>query len=128
MVTALYASILAALMIWLSIEVIKQRRKAQVKYADGGVDALQIARSAHSNAVDYIPITLIMMALLEYNGASLWMVHVCGGLFVFGRILHAKGILADKLKGRVSGMKLTFLVMAILIVLNIAYLPFDRLW
>lgn len=128
MVTALYASILAALMIWLSIEVIKQRRKAQVKYADGGVDALQIARSAHSNAVDYIPITLIMMALLEYNGASLWMVHVCGGLFVIGRILHAKGILADRLKGRVSGMKLTFLVMAILIVLNIAYLPFDRLW
>lgn len=128
MVTALYASILAALMIWLSIEVIKQRRKAQVKYADGGVDALQIARSAHSNAVDYIPITLIMMALLEYNGASLWMVHVCGGLFVIGRILHAKGILADRLKGRVSGMKLTFLVMAILIILNIAYLPFDRLW
>ncbi|MCG9579438.1 MAPEG family protein [Vibrio tubiashii] len=128
MVTALYAAILAALMIWLSIQVIKQRRKAQVKYADGGVDALTIARSAQGNAVDYIPITLILMAMVEYNGASLWMIHTCGIVFVLGRILHAKGILADRLKGRISGMKMTFLVMAVLIVLNIAYLPFDRMW
>ncbi|EGA71622.1 glutathione S-transfersae-like protein [Vibrio sinaloensis DSM 21326] len=128
MVTALYASILAALMIWLSIQVIKQRRKAQVKYADGGVDALQVARSAHGNAVDYVPITLIMMALLEYNGASLWMVHLCGVAFIIGRIMHAKSILADKLKGRITGMKLTYLVMVALIVLNIVYLPFERMW
>jgi len=128
MVTALYAAILAALMIWLSIQVIKQRRKAQVKYADGGVDALTIARSAQGNAVDYIPITLILMAMVEYNGASLWMIHACGIVFVLGRILHAKGILADRLKGRISGMKMTFLVMAVLIVLNIVYLPFDRMW
>ncbi|AIW16984.1 MAPEG family protein [Vibrio tubiashii] len=128
MVTALYAAILAALMIWLSIQVIKQRRKAQVKYADGGVDALTIARSAQGNAVDYIPITLILMAMVEYNGASPWMIHACGIVFVLGRILHAKGILADRLKGRISGMKMTFLVMAVLIVLNITYLPFDRMW
>jgi uncharacterized membrane protein YecN with MAPEG domain len=128
MVTALYAAFLAALMIWLSIEVIKQRRKAQVKYADGGVDALTIARSAHGNAVDYVPITLLLMAMVEINGASPWMLHLCGVLFVIGRLLHAKGILADRLKGRVSGMKITFGVMAVLIVLNIAYLPFDRMW
>ncbi|MCG9781648.1 MAPEG family protein [Vibrio brasiliensis] len=128
MITALYAAILASLMIWLSIQVIKQRRKAQVKYSDGGVDALTIARSAHSNAVDYIPITLIMMATLEYNGANPWMIHLCGVVFVLGRLLHAKGILADRLKGRVSGMKLTFLVMAVLIVLNLIHLPFDKMW
>ena len=128
MVTALYAAMLAALMIWLPIQVIKQRRKAQVKYADGGVDALTIARSAQGNAVDYIPITLVLMAMVEYNGASPWMIHACGIVFVLGRVLHAKGILADRLKGRISGMKMTFLVMAVLIVLNIAYLPFDRMW
>jgi uncharacterized membrane protein YecN with MAPEG domain len=115
-------------MIWLSIEVIKQRRKAQVKYADGGVDALQVARSAHGNSVDYIPITLILMGFLEFNGANIWLIHLCGVLFVVGRILHARSILADKLKGRVTGMKLTFFVIAVLIALNIAYLPFDKLW
>lgn len=128
MITALYAAILASLMIWLSIQVIKQRRKAQVKYSDGGVDALTIARSAHSNAVDYIPITLIMMATLEYNGASVWLIHLCGVVFVVGRVMHAKGILADGLKGRIGGMKLTFLAMAALIVFNIIHLPFDKMW
>ncbi|GAL28409.1 glutathione S-transfersae-related protein [Vibrio variabilis] len=54
MITALYASLLAVLMIWLSFQVIKQRRANQVAYADGGVEALQIARSAQGNAVDYI--------------------------------------------------------------------------
>lgn len=128
MVTALYAALLAGVMIWLSIQVIKQRRKAQVKYADGGVDALQVARSAHGNAVDYVPITLILMALLEYNGAGLWMIHLAGIAFVVGRVMHAKSILADKLKGRITGMKITFAVIALLSIANLAYLPFDALW
>ncbi|MGY3572457.1 MAPEG family protein [Vibrio paucivorans] len=128
MITALYASILAGLMIWLAIQVIKQRRANQVKYADGGVDGLQIARSAQGNAAEYIPITLILMALVEYNGASALLIHVIGVSFVAGRIMHAKAILNDKLKGRISGMKLTFAAMAVLIVLNLWYLPFEKLW
>ncbi|NRF23893.1 MAPEG family protein [Vibrio coralliilyticus] len=110
MITALYASISAALMIWLSIQVIKQRRSAQ------------------GNAMDYIPITLFLMAMVEFNGASPWMIHLAGIVFVIGRLMHAKAVLAEKLKGRITGMKLTFLVMAVLIVLNLVYLPFGKLW
>lgn len=128
MITALYASILAALMSWLAIQVIKQRRIAQVSYSDGGVDALKIARSAQGNAVDYVPITLILMALLEHNGANVWWIHVVGLSFTLGRVVHAKGILSEKFQGRVLGMKLTFASMAVAIVLNLVYLPFDRLW
>ncbi|CAM3211721.1 MAPEG family protein [Vibrio neptunius] len=128
MITALYASVLAMLMIWLSIEVIKQRRSAKVAYADGGVNALQVARSAQGNAMDYIPITLFLMAMVEYNGASPWMIHIAGVVFVIGRLLHAKAVLAEKLKGRITGMKLTFLTMVALIVLNLVYLPFGKLW
>lgn len=128
MITALYASISAALMIWLSIQVIKQRRSAKVAYADGGVNALQVARSAQGNAMDYIPITLFLMAMVEFNGASPWMIHLAGIVFVIGRLMHAKAVLAEKLKGRITGMKLTFLVMAVLIVLNLVYLPFGKLW
>ncbi|MEI8673602.1 MAPEG family protein [Vibrio sp. SA48] len=105
MITALYAIILTAILIWLAVEVIKQRRANQVKYADGGVPALQLARSAQGNAAEYIPITLILMALLESNGASVWWIHGVGMAFVIGRILHAKAILSDQLKGssRLSG-------------------------
>lgn len=70
MITALYAALLTVLMIWLAIEVIKQRRINLIAHADGGVESLQVVRSAQSNAMDYIPITVILMGFLEMNGAS----------------------------------------------------------
>ncbi|MCZ0921623.1 MAPEG family protein [Vibrio diabolicus] len=128
MITALYASILAILIIWLAAQVIKQRRLNQVAYADGGVEALQIARSAQSNATEYIPITLILMALLESNSAYPTWIHLTGIIFVIGRIIHARGILKEDLKRRVRGMQVTFLVILSLVVLNMIYLPYDKLW
>ncbi|MFG6247203.1 MAPEG family protein [Vibrio diabolicus] len=128
MITALYASILAIQIIWLAVQVIKQRRLNQVAYADGGVEALQIARSAQSNATEYIPITLILMALLEFNSAYPTWIHLTGIIFVIGRIIHARGILKEDLKRRVRGMQVTFLVILSLVVLNMIYLPYDKLW
>ncbi|MGF1695622.1 MAPEG family protein [Vibrio lamellibrachiae] len=128
MITALYASLCTCLMIWLSIEVIKQRRTHKVAYDDGDIESLQIARSAQSNAVEYIPITLILMAFLEYNsGMSIWL-HIIGVVFVCGRLMHARAILTNTFPGRKFGMLLTFSVMMVLIVLNFAYLPFEKLW
>ncbi|EPP2127346.1 MAPEG family protein [Vibrio alginolyticus] len=128
MITALYANILAILIIWLAVQVIKQRRLNQIAYADGGVEALQIARSAQSNATEYIPITLILMALLEFNSAYPTWIHLTGIIFVIGRVIHAKGILEKDLKKRIRGMQVTFLVILSLVVLNMIYLPYDKLW
>lgn len=128
MITALYASVLAVLLVWLAIQVIKQRRVNKVAYADGGVEALQIVRTAQSNASEYIPITLILMALLEFNGAKPVWIHLTGVIFVIGRIIHARGILKQNFKGRVKGMQLTFLIIAALVVLNLIYLPYGKLW
>ncbi|AGV19963.1 MULTISPECIES: MAPEG family protein [Vibrio] len=128
MITALYANILAILIIWLAVQVIKQRRLNQIAYADGGVEVLQIARSAQSNATEYIPITLILMALLEFNSAYPTWIHLTGIIFVIGRVIHAKGILKKDLKKRIRGMQVTFLVILSLVVLNMIYLPYDKLW
>lgn len=128
MVTALYASILAMLMCWLAFQVIKARRKHKIRYGDGGIEALQIARTAHSNSVDYIPTTLILMALLEFNGASAWLIHLAGIIFTAGRIIHCRGILTESFKGRVSGMRVTFFTIFALSGLNILFLPFSKLF
>ncbi|EKO3368161.1 MAPEG family protein [Vibrio fluvialis] len=128
MVTALYAVILGGLLIGLAVQVIKQRRRHQVKYMDGGVNALTLARSAQGNAAEYIPITLILMGFAEFNGANVWWLHATGIAFILGRLLHAKAILNDQLKGRITGMKLTFSVMIILMVLNLIYLPYGKLF
>jgi len=119
--SVIYAVLLALLICALAFKVISARRKHKVKHADGGFDDLQVARSAHSNATEYIPIALILLFALEYNGSVLWLVHIIGCLLVLGRVIHAKAILSDNLRGRVIGMQLTFLSIAVLSLANLYY-------
>ena len=122
LISTLYTSILAILIIYLSIIVIRSRRKNKVVFADGGVSELIIARSAHTNAIEYIPITLLLMYGMEFNGGHSLLIHVFGIAFVLGRIAHARGILKEDIKKRVLGMQLTFMVIAGLALANIVYL------
>jgi hypothetical protein len=124
MVTALYASILALFMCWLSMQVIKARRKYQVRYADGGVKPVIIARTAQQNAYEYIPVSLILMVLLEYNSQQLWLIHLLGILLCVARITHARAILTRYHAGRVLGMKLTFGAIVLLAISNLVFLPY----
>jgi len=125
--SVIYAIVLSLLICALAFKVIAVRRKHQVKHADGGIDDLVVARSAHSNATEYIPIGLILLFALEYNGAVLWLVHVIGCILVLGRIIHARAILADSLKGRVVGMQLTFFSVVALALANLYYFVFRLL-
>jgi uncharacterized membrane protein YecN with MAPEG domain len=127
MITAIYASLLALLMCKLAFNVIKARRKNKIKYADGDVVELQIARTAHSNAVDYIPISLILLFILEYNGCNIWLIHLAGIALVVGRIIHCKGILSENLRGRILGMQITFFTIFGLAGLNLIYAPYEKL-
>ena len=127
MTTFLYASILAIWLCWLVVNIVKVRRLHQVKLGDGGVEALIEARSAHSNAVETIPITLILLFGLEYNGGPLLLVHLLGVVFVLGRVLHSKGILKGPFKFRVLGMKMTLGVIVALVMANMIYLPYAEM-
>jgi len=126
MVTAIYASVLSIIICWLSLNVIKARRRNKVAYGDGGIEELIVARSAQSNAVDYIPITLILLFLIEYNGANMWLIHIAGISFVIGRIIHCYSILSENLKGRAIGMQITILTIVFLALLNLFYLPYAK--
>lgn len=119
----IYASLSAFLLIYLTLNVIISRRKNEIKFGDGDLEEMKMARTAHSNAVETIPITLILLFVLEYNHAPLLLMHVLGSLFILGRIIHAWGILSDKMKGRILGMQVTLLVQLTLAVMNIFYLP-----
>jgi len=127
MISVLYLALAAIILIWLSFQVIKLRRSNKVKLGDGGNDALQGAIGAHSNASEYMPLTMLLLLGLEYNGGHVLLVHMAGVVFIVARVLHARALLNDDLKNRVLGMQLTFGVMAALIVLNVVYLPFAKL-
>ncbi len=122
MFTALYAALSGLLICWLALQVIKVRRRHKIAFSDGEIQALTVARSAHSNATENLPIFLIMLFLLEYNGAHILLINLLGIVMISGRIIHARGILKEELKSRVLGMKITFFTQIGLALLNIVYL------
>ncbi len=128
MSVVIYAALLGVLTCVLALNVIKQRRANKVLWGDEGVSSLVIARSAHANATEYIPIALILLFALEYNGSPLWLVHIIGCAFLVGRLLHARGVLSEALQLRILGMQVTLFSIMGLAVINMIYLPYGKLF
>lgn len=122
MITALYASLCGLLLVKLSLNVIKLRRQHRVMLGDGGQPDLQAAIRTQGNASEYIPITLILMLLLESAGAFWWLIHLAGIALLSGRLIHVSALKHASAKRRVLGMKITFYLIMALSALNIFYL------
>ncbi|MCO7226833.1 MAPEG family protein [Pleionea sp. CnH1-48] len=120
-ITGLYAAPLALLILFLAYRVTKFRRKLLVGVGSGGDKELEGAIRAHANAIEYVPIALIIIAILEVNGSAEYFVHGLGATLLIGRILHAQGLSSSigKSFGRFWGTLLTWLVILIASVSNL---------
>ena len=127
MTSVIYASTGTLLIIWLSLHVIRIRQRDRVSVGDGGIEELKTAMGAQSNAVEYIPIGLLLLFALQYNGGHMILVHLAGTVLIAGRILHARAMHARDLKGRVLGMQITIYCLIFLAGVNLLYLPWVKL-
>ncbi len=110
--TPIYAGLLAVLIIVLSVKVALTRRRLRIGVGDkGDREMLQVVR-VHGNAIEYIPLTLLLMAFAEFNGANIYFINICGVALFVGRILHAYGLGKNIgiTLGRTYGTSLTWLV------------------
>ncbi|NVK57972.1 MAG: MAPEG family protein [Alteromonadaceae bacterium] len=128
-VTAFYASVLAFLYLYLTALVIVNRRRNQVGVGDGGNELLQRYIRVHANFAEFVPITLLLLAILEISIKIPWLIHLFGGCLTLGRILHAYGLShsAGATWQRLIGMLLTLLSLAGLAAANLTliyWLPF----
>jgi uncharacterized membrane protein YecN with MAPEG domain len=123
MTVVLYLSLSAFLIVWLSLNVIRVRRRKRISVGDGDDMDLITANAAQNNALEYLPIGLLLLMALEYNGAPLWLVHPLGVLLLAGRVIHARAILSDDLKARVTGMELTVWSILLMAGGNLVFLP-----
>ncbi|WP_430008893.1 MAPEG family protein [Methylophaga lonarensis] len=121
MITALYASLAVLLILLLTAKVIKLRRKYQVSLGDGGHADLAGAIRAHGNAIEYIPLTLLLMLLLEMMDASTLLIHLAGLSLLIGRLIHANGLTRTVIGQRILGMQITLFTIFVLVLLNIIY-------
>jgi uncharacterized protein len=87
---------LGLLYLTLTVRVVRGRWKHRVSLGDGGNAAMQRLIRAHANFGEYVPLLLILMALLEASGASRNVLAGAGIALVIGRIAHAIGIETPK--------------------------------
>ncbi len=112
-ITLLFAALHLLLLIVLAVPISLHRRSNKIGIGDGGDMRLARKIRVHANLVEYVPIALLMLALLELSGlGALWLWWL-GSLLLLARAMHAIGF-SRKVGysfGRFWGTALTWLVM-----------------
>jgi hypothetical protein len=91
-ITALYAGVLAILIVVLAGRIVAVRQSAAVTLGDGGNELLVRRIRIHGNATENIPIGLLIMLVLELNGSSSAILHGLGASLTVGRFAHVQGL------------------------------------
>lgn len=120
-ITGLYAALLGLVIIVLLLRIVAKRMKLRIGVGDGGEKSLMLAIRAHGNAIETIPIALILLAALELNKGSALILHVFGATLVLARLLHAFGLSRSgkSSPGRFLGTVLTIAVVLGLGIANV---------
>lgn len=117
--TALYGAILALLIVALGINVTVHRVKLSIPLGDGGNPQMLRMIRLHGNAIEYVPLGLVLMLAYEINSGSSLALHIAGIALITGRLVQTWGMWGTEVPGpaRGTGQTLTWLAIAGLAVL-----------
>jgi uncharacterized membrane protein YecN with MAPEG domain len=118
-ITGLYVALGVLLVLILGIRVVLRRWTARIGIGDGGDKELHKRIRAHGNAIEYLPIGLLALLLLDLDGTSPVVLHVCGIALLVARVSHAIGLsrTGGTSPERFFGIGLTLLVLLVMAVL-----------
>lgn len=127
-ISSVVAVILSLIYVCLSLNVIAYRRKNRISFGDNGDKQLERKIRAHANFIEYTPLVLILMVLIESQYPQNLRLIAMGSCFIAARLIHLKGILypSPKIPFRVVGMVLTFSVILGLSGVLLAQVVFQR--
>ncbi|KFN51096.1 MAPEG family protein [Arenimonas composti] len=113
MITLFYAALCTLLVIALALRVIVARLRLRIGIGDGGNPVLQKRIRVHANAIEYLPLALLLLGGMELNGYEDAVIHVFGCTLFISRLLHAWGLSRSSAAspGRFLGTALTLLLM-----------------
>jgi uncharacterized membrane protein YecN with MAPEG domain len=115
-ITLLYAGLLALWFLALSVKVIKGRTGPNaIHIGDGGDKTMLRLMRGHANFAEYVPLILVMMAMLESSGTPSWLMHVLGASLLVARLLHgyALSFTPQFVLGRVIGASVTLVLLLV---------------
>lgn len=113
MITLLYAGLCTILVIFLAIRVALWRKHYKIGLGDGGDRELLKRVRVHANAVENMPLALILLGGMELNGYNNNLIHGFGSVLFVSRLAHAWGLSrhSGSSAGRLVGMLFTWLPM-----------------
>ena len=103
-VTLLYAGLLGLMAIAIAFLAGRLRGSTGISVGDGGNPDLLLAMRRHANFIEFVPIALILIGLLEMNGVSTIAIHGLGGALVVSRVCHALGLEGDNMSNPLRGI------------------------
>ena len=112
-ITALYAGVLGIVLVAISARVSMLRGKFKVMFGDGGQEDSTRAIRAQGNFIEYVPLALLLIGMVEWAGMRPWVVHTLAGALLASRLIHYWGITARKDPGRGIGATVTWLVLVV---------------
>ena len=120
-VTALYAALLTLFYLYLTWRVIGFRRAHRVDMGSGDHLLLRRYVRAHGNFVEYAPLSLVLLGLLDLGGWPFWLLHLLGLGVLAGRLAHAWSFSVEepRLRSRSLGMVLTLTSLVLLALLSL---------
>jgi uncharacterized membrane protein YecN with MAPEG domain len=121
MITLMYAGFCALLVVFLAVRVAQWRFRHKIGLGDGGDRELLKRVRAHANAVENMPLALILLGGMELNGFPGPMIHGFGGVLLASRMAHAWGLShsSGTSRGRLLGSAFTWLLLVVMAVIAI---------
>ena len=121
-ITALYAALCAFIVLAFAVRIMVMRFRMRTGIGDGGDSRLARAIRIHGNAIEYVPIALVLLLVAELDGARPALLHGCGIVLVVARIAHALGLVRSPglSLGRGIGVTGTVGVITVLAVFDLA--------
>ncbi len=95
----LYAGILGLMNFLIATRPGFMRGSTGISVGDGGNPQLLLAMRRHANFAEWVPLALLLIALLETQGVSATVIHSLGASLVVARAAHAIGIKGDTVQG-----------------------------
>ncbi len=109
-ISLLFASLHVLLLIVLVLPIVRIRLRQRIDIGDGGDARLIQLIRVQGNFLEYVPIGLLMLALLELGGLDAAWLYGFGGALLLARVLHAFGFSRStgSSPGRAIGALLTW--------------------
>ena len=90
-----YAALFALIFVLLAINVMRLRQKYRVSLGAGGHRDLERAQRVHANFAEYVPFAILLLAFMEMQRQSIFVIHVLAIILLVGRLIHVYGIGRD---------------------------------